>query len=593
MGQEPQDNYTATDPKANPVAFIYENREALKRMPEDKAIKLMNRTFDRYMLPRYKAINKQGLSPDEISGLKHAFMARLLDIPTERQVKVDDPKEKKSSAMERGGATALGEVAGTLGGIRKFSELVAKIDKTDLSKDPVHKAISSAEGSIYSKAQEMSPGGAEMGAAFGHQVPATLAAEGAGGVVPKVAKGASTAVKAVSGAAKGAIEGATYGGVQGEGAKSNAMWGAVLGAAFPIVGKLFGFGKGPTAAVASEVAPTITKEVAGAVSSAPSKAPSSMGDLAEQIAQKKFGKSFKDLSPTERTTLPQHMKEEIKAQQSAKASAKKIEVDARRAAKEESAKKKAATQAEERKATVTPKPTSPVEAKATAAKAAEENPTIAKVVTPVEKRTTAGVSPTGTERRKTVYEMSKMSQPTEGEKLAADIKKQSAKTTTVTHQQVEKFIKSKDPKRWEAYQRMSQKEKDAVLIKMKPVVEKIQKIPEGEHGTGKIAQQAKDRERAASERASGKRSSSGGQELTGGGMAENILAKMATDKAKYTPETISNIQIPELEEAVKEMGGDMIIDSFTALRKRGKLSDVMYKEHLKEWALQQFEKGTP
>src|SRR5882724_9503662 len=106
MPQEQEVTQQATDPKANPLAFVYENRQALANM--------------------------------------------------------------KPSLVEKGAAALTGGGAGVLGGVRAFSEFIAKMDKTNLAKDPIHQAISKAEGKAYEEAQALDPKMASRSAAVGH-----------------------------------------------------------------------------------------------------------------------------------------------------------------------------------------------------------------------------------------------------------------------------------------------------------------------------------------------------------------------------------------------------------------------------------------
>lgn len=357
MPQEQEVTQQAIDPKTNPVGFIYQNRKALTNMPEEKALRLIDVTFRRHMLPKYQQINKQGLSPQEVEGLRLSFFARMLDIgsPEQRQVSVKGT-EKEPGFVKKSLAGVVGAGAGVLGGIRSFSDLVAKLDKTDLSKDPIHKAISSAEGKAYEEAQALDPTSASRGAAVGHQIPAAIMAEGAGGLVGKLAPGAPAALRVGAGGARGAAEGATFESARpGGDPKSGAMWGGMLGAAFPALGKLFNLGRG-TAAPTREAVSTVGSSAGTATSTVPG----SSQELPDMVAKKVFGKSFKDLNPAERSAMPGHLKTEIGALRTAKQEGKKASREAMKAASEadkaaqrgekaKAASEKAGKQAESRK----------------------------------------------------------------------------------------------------------------------------------------------------------------------------------------------------------------------------------------------------
>jgi len=84
-----------------------------------------------------------------------------------------------------------------------------------------------------------------------------------------------------------------------------------------------------------------------------------------------------------------------------------------------------------------------------------------------ERRATEGTSPTGTERRKGVYASSAYAQPTEGEKLAEDVRQARAgQPHGVTEGDAQNHIK-KDPKKWEAYRNADQKTRDRMLVEAK------------------------------------------------------------------------------------------------------------------------------
>lgn len=86
----------------------------------------------------------------------------------------------------------------------------------------------------------------------------------------------------------------------------------------------------------------------------------------------------------------------------------------------------------------------------------------------------------------------------------------------------------------------------------------VKKIPEGEHGTGKLARQAKTRERVAAVRKE-KGSTAlggGGQEISGGGAAETARevaeSKAAQRRVQTSRMDVNELQIPEMEQFMKE-----------------------------------------
>src|SRR5882724_8776331 len=201
MPQEQEVTQQATDPKANPLAFVYENRQALANMKPEKAEKLIEVLYKKYLLPKYERANQNNLTLEQSNALLDSFKARMLDISGAEQTP-EMGEKKKPSLVEKGAAALTGGGAGVLGGVRAFSEFIAKMDKTNLAKDPIHQAISKAEGKAYEEAQALDPKMASRGAAVGHQIPAAIMAEGAGGLVGRLAPGAPVALKAAAGGAR-------------------------------------------------------------------------------------------------------------------------------------------------------------------------------------------------------------------------------------------------------------------------------------------------------------------------------------------------------------------------------------------------------
>ena len=597
----PPGDYTAIDPKKDPIAFVMQNQEALSRMPPDKAVRFVDMMFRRFALPKYVKMNQQKpLDEEELEDLRLQFAARMFGLPFEK-TNLKGPKVEYGTAAKVG-ATAAAAGAGVIGGLRTIEELRENIMKhlgpigKAMQYDPVNMLLKKGmtpagkvEGRAYEEAKAVTPRGADVGAAIGHQIPASIAAEGAGGLIPKLLPGAPTALKVAAGGARGAVEGGAFEASRPGGDPESGMkWGGVLGAAFPLLGRMFGLGR-----KAPEVAKVVegsTTSAAGTTTEATAK---SMGDVAETAAKKKFGKSFKDLTPAEKTQMPAAMKEEIKAQQAVKQANKKAEVAAAKAGREadETAKRaeKAAKATEKANQQAAKRSVSgastPVAKQAVAAQAAAENPSIAKTVAPIEKRVAEGASPTGVERRKIT---TPLDVPTEGEKLAKEIRASSAKTTTVTEGEALQHI-MKDASKYEAFKKLDSKDQGKMLVEAKNELEKITKVPEGTEGKkvrakggqpASPAQQAADRERIAAKREQAK-----GEEF--GKALEKHAQEMA---GRHTAGSVGMMHIPELEDAIKEFeGGKMVLSGLQKLRKAGRITDEIYLHEMKEWMMQQFE----
>ncbi len=401
------DGYTPVDPNKNPLAFVFQNKDAIQRMPEEKQIKFVDMLFRRYALPKYQQINKQRpLDDEELDGLRAQFAARMLGLQS-GPMELKDPKNIGDTSLsletraKMTGATLTGTGAGILGGVKTIAELIKKLDE---HLGPVGKPfakmagkeaeiLGNLEGEAYKTSKALNPDIAPSAAAVGHQIPATIASAGAEGALPAISKGAGLASKMLQGAGKGGAGFATFeasrpGGDPAQGART----GALLGTAFPFLGRLFELGKAKLG-IGAKAAEPIAEKVAApaATTTAPAAAPAAknMTEMSEQVAQKHFKKSFKDLTSAEKIQVPEKMKEEIRAQRAAaiaeKQAAKKAAKESKEAAataKREvdaaGASKKAEEQAKKRLEK------GPLETKATAAAAVTENPSVAKHAAPIE-----------------------------------------------------------------------------------------------------------------------------------------------------------------------------------------------------------------
>src|SRR6266403_145519 len=122
-------DYQAVDPKADPIAFIYQHRKRLNNMDPDKAVKFVDRMFKRYALPKYQQVNKQRpLDEEELDRLRLQFAARMFDIPYEQKTQLKDPKVERGT-LEKAGQTISAAGAGVIGGIKTIAELKDKLEK--------------------------------------------------------------------------------------------------------------------------------------------------------------------------------------------------------------------------------------------------------------------------------------------------------------------------------------------------------------------------------------------------------------------------------------------------------------------------------
>src|SRR5277367_6414707 len=555
------------------LSYFVKNKDALAKMDPDKALKLVDRVFKRFVLPKYQKVNQQKpLSDDSLEKLRLQFTARMFNIPTDQQTPNQDD-QKKPTTGEKAVAGVEGAGAGVLGGVKTIAELYKKIQDhlgpigvpAGYVAGKVAKYAGQAEGKAYEDASLRSPGAASVGAAIGHQIPASIASGGVGSVLPAAGAGASTAAKLGVGALRGAAEGSTFeasrpGGQPGSGA----VWGGLLGAAFPALGKLFGLGKKAATPVAEAASTTAATE-----------APKTMGDVADSASKSKFGKPFKDLTPAEKVQMPAAMKEEIlkqqviknakaKAEKAAAKAAKEVTDTTKRAEKAAAATAKAGEQAS-RRAEVGG---TPVAKQAVAAQAAAENPDTARIMASFKQGEGAAANAPG-QVIKTNPSQDIESAKHEFEKAKGILKNSAASPE-------EKRIAKDNYRFWQD--------------KLKGIEggPKVTKVPEGATGPkvrasegqpASPAQQASDRERIAKSRAESKQEDFG-----------SALEKKAQEMAgKYTSATQIGVQhIPELEATVKELeGGDVVIKGLQKLRRAKKISDDIYADSLKEWIMNQ------
>src|SRR6266576_3853605 len=278
------------DPRQNPLAFFYQHRSRLRGMNEEDAVKFVDRIFKRFALPKYEKINPQGLDQTKIDELRLQLGARMFNIPYQ-------PVEMEGKAPD----LPLEARAKYLGATKMASKLESAAG-----------SLGKAEGKLYGKSKSLSPDRPipEISAAAGHAIPATALSTAVGAGLPNLG---GTAGEIVSGAGRGAAEGSTFEATRpGGDPKSGAIWGGLLGAAFPFLKATFGLGRKAFTSKAAEA----VKEVGGPSAAeavpkatAPKEAPSkSLGDVADKAAKDKFGKAFKDLTSAEKAQMPSIMK---------------------------------------------------------------------------------------------------------------------------------------------------------------------------------------------------------------------------------------------------------------------------------------------
>ena len=133
---------------------------------------------------------------------------------------------------------------------------------------------------------------------------------------------------------------------------------------------------------------------------------------------------------------------------------------------------------------------------------------------------------------------------------------------------------------------------EAKAVEVKPSTEpQVTKVPEGEHGTGKVAEQAKARERVARVRkVKGSTAYGGGkQEITGGGAAEEELKK-ADARVKAPDIDVSKIDAVDLERKLQGLDPKKFKEAIY-IRKKYQMSSEEYTAVLQFFYTEAMEKG--
>ena len=120
---------------------------------------------------------------------------------------------------------------------------------------------------------------------------------------------------------------------------------------------------------------------------------------------------------------------------------------------------------------------------------------------------------------------------------------------------------------------------------------KVTKVAEGEHGTGKIAQQAKARERVAKVRAvKGSTALGGGkQEVTGGAAAEEELKK-ADARVRAPDIDVAKLDAVDLEQKLRGLDAKKFKEAID-MRKKHQMSSEEYTEVLRFFYTEAMEGG--
>lgn len=266
----------------------------LSKLAPEMQQKIYGTIFDSYLKPQYAHLK---LADADLESAKSQWIQRAQGgkpepLPENFGVDKTTPStgKKIAAGLEAGGA-------GVLGGVRNLSEFVSKYDKSDLSKDPIHKALSDVEHRAYEDALAIDPTIASRSAGGGHILASQMAYE-AGAAYG----GASRLGRAAFGAATSApVSGASGALDVGLQTATNVAIDAILGG----IGKVGARGVG-----------TFMGKIKTSKNPATIEAVKQIETVGKQAADTHFnGKAIKDLSASELDAWKNHVDAGIKAGQ--------------------------------------------------------------------------------------------------------------------------------------------------------------------------------------------------------------------------------------------------------------------------------------
>lgn len=524
------------------AASLLNQKDRIRSMNPKTQEKYADMVWRRVQLPK---VQGQFAKPEDAEAARSQFVNSFLGRKA-GPLPDDFGKAKTNPTMVQktlAGLEAAG--AGVAGGVGNIADTIGKgmgylDDKTGYSKAATKdrqagsdiKALLSkyVEGPAYADASAVDPKIASVAAGGGKAIPSALVAESAGAVLPGAGATASklgkTAIRLVRGAGQGAAGMTAFSSDPSEIGK-----GAVYGAALEPVLGLMGdsLSRRPSKATSSSTS-------TGAI---PTQTNTSVGNISQDVAKKIFNKEVKDLTPSEMAQHAKAVREELIAR-----------AEAAKPKKTPKASKVATVKVNGQKV---PKVTR-LQAEAIAKKQAAERAQGSAVGS---SEPGANASTTGIPSTPPV-----VASPTEAVKTKEELHAfDMAKAAKAQNPQVASVMAAVHD-----FAGVPHPEASA-----EPV---IQKIAEGEHGTGPLGKRARNAERKAAERAKA------ASEMPSTGNIQDVHGDIGKAPSSGK-QSIHDTPSVELEDDLKSMAnGKIIYSALQKMKTKGKWDDEVYRGHL-------------
>lgn len=478
---------TEATTQINPNDFfrlINDKKDRVSQLPESSQKRLYNIAFKKFLLPK---LTKSGIQGKDLEEARTKFTNRMMGQDTEPLSKdfgkAGQPEPEKPGVLTSAGVSGYAKLAGMVGHLADWDLKLDKLmqPKGNFKRDAVGRLIdeigkgAKQEEGLYDVAAEAHPTAAKVGA-IASDVAASGPAFKTGGIAAQAIKNPLLR-GAVGGALGGAASSPLYGG-SGQDVLKNAAIGGVGGAIFnPLMDMLAGRIGSAAGKIASRVASP--------------KAVASGGNELDQLAQKKFGKPWGGLAPQERQQLMTDFAAEQRATQA----------EAQKGTK--SAKAAPATQKEAAKVS-----TAPADSPEKSKWRQEQYKTLRR--SGIDPRTVRDQVHAGKSAQEILAAQSGAKAQDIGTRTAAtgialqetpEVEKAARGVSTVSNLTKEldadaNSLYGKD------YKDLTQEQKLAVTKAGIKTGSVVTKVPEGQHGSGKLGQNAKKAEREAAARAS-------------------------------------------------------------------------------------------
>lgn len=464
----------------------------------------------------------------------------------------------KHGIAEKAGATLAAGGAGVSHGVGNIAEVVGKVMKAPKAGKDISNVLNKyIEAPAYQYASEVAPDAARYAAGAGKTIPSVLAAETASAGIP-IPSGASTLVKTGLRALKGGAAGAA-GMIPFSTDPSDIEKGAGYGAVLePIVGPLLS-------------RKTAKPKAPGVSAVAPAAKPSGISDISETVAQRKFGKSVSELSPSEVSEHAKAVREELIARANAAKELAKTEKKVAKAGAKTS-----------RSGVVSPKIAKRTSEQAKAEAAAQVKARAAGTPTgPGANASTTASQTVGTPASpplapgQTAIPGGGYTSSSETLRIAKENEAETQRLAEAKAKNIAAAAAAQNPQVAQA----------TAAVKDFAGVPEVTKVPEGEHGKGPLGTRAKNAERKAAERAAAAAAQPSSGNVVG---TEGDIGKKPGTRV-----SISETPTIELESDFKQLSPEAF-KMLQSLKTKQKWDDAVYRGYLMEWFTRILqEKGKP